>query len=76
MASDVLPSSALTPIQTKVLGILQDNFAADGATKSEWQRTCQDISERSFYRACKVLAETGYIKAVGSHFRLTAKVAE
>jgi hypothetical protein len=56
-----------------VLGILQDNFAADGATKTEWQRACQDVPDRTFYRACKVLAETGYIKAVGSHFRLTGK---
>jgi hypothetical protein len=73
LAADVLPSTGLTEVQGKVFGILKDNFAADGATKSEWQRTCHDVPERSFYRACKVLVESGYVKAVQSHFRLTGK---
>ena len=73
LAEDVMPSTGLTPVQAKVFGILKDNFGADGATKSEWQRTCHDVAEEDSHRACKVLAETGYIKALGSHFRLTGK---
>ena len=45
----------------------------DGATKSEWQRTCHDIAERTFYRAAKVLDEQGYVQQVGSRIRVTAK---
>lgn len=73
LASDVLPAVQLTPIQGKVYTVLRDTFAADGATKSEWQRSCQDINERSFYRACKVMTERGYVQQSGSHFRITAK---
>jgi hypothetical protein len=67
LADDVLPTSSLTPTQAKAYVTIRDNFAADGATKSEWQRTCLDVSERSFHRACKVLVESGYVKQVGSH---------
>jgi hypothetical protein len=73
LASDVLPSSTLTLAQAKALDTLTTTFAADGATKSEWQRTCADISERTFHRACKALCEEGYVKQVGTHFRWTGK---
>lgn len=73
LASDVLSSSTLTPAQAKVYATLRDNFAADGATKSQWQGTCPDVSERTFHRACKALVERGYAQAVGSHFRITGK---
>ena len=42
LASEVLPADALTSIQAKVYAVLRDTFSADGATKSEWQRTCAD----------------------------------
>ena len=71
LASDVLPSQGLTTAQAKVLGVLRDTFAAEGATKSEWQRVCQDIPERTFHRACKALVERGFVKPVGTHFRAT-----
>lgn len=71
LASEVLPSGTLSLSQTKVLAVLTDVFSADGASKSEWQRTCADIPERSFHRACKVLQERGFVKAVGTHFRVT-----
>jgi len=73
LASDVLPCSGLTPTQVKAYAILRDTFAADGATKSEWQRTCQDIPERSFHRACKMLVERGFVKLIGTHFRVSGK---
>jgi len=71
LASDVLPSQGLTTAQAKVFDVLRDTFAADGATKSEWQRVCQDVSERTFHRACKTLVERGFVKPVGTHFRAT-----
>jgi len=74
LATDVLSTSDLTLVQAKVYAILRDTFAATGATKSEWQRTCHDVAERSFHRACKVLEEHGYVKPLGSHFRITSKV--
>jgi hypothetical protein len=70
-AADVLPASGLTTVQTKVLEVLRETFSADGATKSEWQRTCGDVAERSFHRSAKVLQERGYVKQIGSHFRVT-----
>jgi len=70
LASDVLPSATLTAAQTKVLSVLRDTFAAEGATKSEWQRTCADVAERSFHRACKVLQERGLVKQFGTHYRV------
>jgi hypothetical protein len=70
LASDVLPSATLTAAQVKVLSVLRDTFAAEGATKSEWQRTCADVAERSFHRACKVLQERGLVKQFGTHYRV------
>jgi hypothetical protein len=67
-ASQVLPSSKMTRTQQKVYDTLQDTFAAHGATKSEWQRACHDIAERSFHRAAKVLLERAFVKQSGTHF--------
>ena len=39
LASDVLTESTLTTAQAKVYAMLRDNFAADGATKSQWIAT-------------------------------------
>jgi hypothetical protein len=76
LADDILPSGGLTDAQVKVFEILRDTFAADGATKAEWQRTCQaSVSERTFHRACKVLLERGYVKPHGSHFRVAREVS-
>jgi hypothetical protein len=75
LASDVLPCSGLTPIQSKVLAILRETFAATGATKAEWRSACQDVAERSFHRAAKMLLERGFVRAAGTHFCLTAKEA-
>lgn len=73
LADEVLPSVSLSTAQAKVLGVLRDTFGFDGATKSEWQRTCHDIAERTFHRVCKVLVESGHVKQVGTHFRVTEK---
>ena len=70
LASDVLPATTLTPVQAKVYAVLRDTFSADGATKGEWQRTCADVAERSFHRAAKILQERGFVKAVGTHYRV------
>ncbi|HXG89319.1 MAG TPA: AAA family ATPase [Vicinamibacterales bacterium] len=69
LAADVLPSTELTLAQAKVYAVLRDSFTEDGASKSEWQRSCPDVPERTFHRACKVLIESGHVKTVGSHFR-------
>ena len=73
LASDVLPSQSLTVAQAKVYDVLRETFAADGATKSEWARTCANVPERTFHRACKALVERGFVKSVGTHFRLSGK---
>jgi hypothetical protein len=73
LRDDVLPSAALSPMQAKVYDALKGTFAADGATKGEWLKVCHDIPERTFYHASKVLSELGYVKQVGTHFRLTGK---
>lgn len=72
-ADDVLQGDELTPAQAKVLQVLRDTFSSEGATKTEWQRTCADVNERTFYRACKVLVERNYVRQSGSHFRDTGK---
>jgi RecA-family ATPase len=72
-AEDVIPSLQLTPMQIKALAVLRDNFSAEGATKTEWAKCCQDVPERTFYRACKVLLERAYVKQLGTHFRWTGK---
>lgn len=73
LASDVLPSTGLTPTQSKVLGVLRETFAATGATKAEWRSVSQDVSERSFHRAAKMLLERGFVRVAGTHFCVTAK---
>ncbi|HEY0876689.1 MAG TPA: AAA family ATPase [Vicinamibacterales bacterium] len=75
-ADDVIQGETLTPAQTKVLAVLRETFGADGATKTEWQRTCADVNERTFHRAAKVLADRGFIKAYGSHWRDTGKAVQ
>ena len=72
-ANQVLASKTLTPQQSKVLGVLKETFTSSGATKSEWQRTCSDVPERTFHRAAKVLEERGFVRSVGAHFRPTEK---
>lgn len=72
-SSDVVPPAGLTPMQDKVLGILRDNFAGAGATKSEWRAACQHIAERTFHRAAKVLVERNYVRPNRSHFRVTGE---
>jgi len=69
LAADVMAGPELTPTQAAVLSILQETFMADGATKSEWQRACQHIPERSFHRAAKILVERKRANQVGTHFR-------
>ena len=68
LASDLAPTAVLTSIQVKVLDALRDTFSADGATKSEWQKTCSDVADRSFHRACKVLQDRQLVKASGPRF--------
>jgi len=63
-------SATLTPIQAKVLDALREHFTEDGATKGEWQRTCSDVSDRSFHRAAKVLEERGRVLHSGPRFRV------
>jgi hypothetical protein len=70
-ASDVLPGKGITTQQQKLLDVLRESFLSAGATKSEWQRSCQDVPERTFHRAAKVLVEKGYVKQTGSHFRVS-----
>jgi len=72
-AADVLPTVTLTPTQAKVYEVLRDTFSDDGASKSEWQRSCADVADRSFHRSCKVLIEAGYVRNLNSRFSLTAK---
>ena len=73
LAEDVLPAVTLRPAQRKAYSTLVDSFTSDGATKGEWQRTCQEIPERTFHRACKELVEAGFVQPVGTRFRLTSK---
>ena len=73
LASEVLPASGLTALQDRVLSILRETFAATGATKSEWRSACQDVAERSFHRAAKVLNERGFVRQAGTHFCVTEK---
>ena len=57
-----------------VVAVLRDTFpATEGATKSEWQRCCADVAERTFYHGSTKLVEHGYVKAIGSHFRITGQ---
>jgi len=74
-AADVIPSSGLSTTQQKVLSVLRDTFATDGASKSEWQRACHDVPDRSFHRAAKSLGEKGLIRQVGAHWRPTGVAA-
>lgn len=76
LAADMAPATELTTIQRKVYDALRDTFAAEGATKSEWQSTCNDIADRSFHRACKVLGERGLVQPVGAKFRAFAEVQQ
>ena len=67
----------MSDTQQKVLHALRASFIDDtGATGTEWQASLPDVPERSFYRAKKVLIESGYISTKGQRFLWTGKVPE
>jgi hypothetical protein len=68
LASDVAPNADLSTNQRKVLDCLTENFASTGATKAEWRSSCQDIAERTFHRACKVLQDLHLVRVSGARF--------
>ncbi len=76
LASDVLQTGKMTASQVKIYAVLRDVFSAEGATKTEWNKACADVPDRTFFHAAKRLTELGYVKAIGTHFRITGKVAE
>lgn len=70
LAADIIPGEALSVNQAKLLEVLRNTFEAEGATKSEWQRTCPDVPERTFHRVCTVLVERGLVVKEGPRYRL------
>lgn len=74
LAGDVLPSGTLSTHQRRAYDVLRETFGLDGAAKGEWQRVTTGVPERSFHRAAKMLTEAGYVRQVGTHFRITEKV--
>jgi hypothetical protein len=68
LAGDIPSPLNLTAAQEKALRMLRDTFGAMGATKSEWQRACQDVKERTFHRAAKLLVELGFVKRTRGRF--------
>ena len=72
LASDVLTGEGLSVNQAKALAVMRDTFDGDGATKSEWQRSCPDIPERTFHRVVAVLCDKGLVAKLGTHYRLSA----
>jgi len=75
-AAAVAASATLTSAQIKALSVLRESFLAEGATKTEWQRSLPDMQERTFYRASKALVEAGFVEHYGAKFRLTATRSE
>jgi hypothetical protein len=73
LATDVLPSSELTPTQVRLLVALRSTFLSDGATMAEWRATLPDVPERTFYRARKLLVEQGYVRPSGQRFVVTSR---
>lgn len=62
LASDVLPSRALSDAQGRLLHALREMFQADGASSPDWQRALPGVNERTFYRAKKRLIDLGYVR--------------
>jgi hypothetical protein len=73
LASDVLPSVELTPLQTQVLAALRDIAGTEGQSKSAWRAACGAVPERAFYKVANVLEERGYVVKIGAHFRVGTK---
>jgi hypothetical protein len=73
LASEVLPSTALSAQQLQVLAALRDIAGSDGQTKTAWRAACAGVTERSFYKVANVLEEKGYVVKIGTHFRIGKK---
>lgn len=73
LASDVSPKFGMSPAQDKVLTVLRETFAADGATKKEWRSACVDVPERTFHRVAKVLKEGGLVRQSGTRFTVAKR---
>lgn len=74
LAADMPATEQLTPNQQKALDVLRDNFSSDGAHKSEWQRACSDMQERTFHRSCKRLIELGLVRPSGPRFVIATDI--
>lgn len=73
LASDVLPSTSLTSLQTQVLDALRDVAGSDGASKTTWRTACAAVPERSFYKVASVLEERGHVIKRGAYFSQKGK---
>jgi hypothetical protein len=71
-AGDVEPTGELTPKQLKALRVLSEGFPAEGASATNWQKTCEaHVTASTFWRVLKVLAEQQCVKENGSRYQVT-----
>jgi len=59
-------ATALTSDQDRVFSLLDACFGDEGATTTQWLKVCEEhhISESNFYRARKLLVESGRVETV------------
>lgn len=69
-ASDVMAGATLTAAQAKVLDVLREIGGEDGATKSAWRQSCQDVPERTFHRAAATVASRGLVQKINGRFKV------
>lgn len=68
LAADTPAAEHLTPSQQKALDALRDGFSTEGALKSEWERACSDMNQRTFYRATDQLLRMNRVRRDGKRF--------
>ena len=76
LATDAPRPAGLSDTQRKALHALRFSFTDEGATTTEWQAAMPDVIERTYYRAKKVLVDSGYVRMKGQRFLWTGKVPE
>ena len=73
LASQVIPTEALSDKQAQLLAALRSGATTHGLTTQEWRTSVPDVVERTYHAARNRLIDLGYVAEHGQYFSWTGK---
>jgi hypothetical protein len=73
LASQVIPTEALSDKQAQLLAALRSGATTHGLTTQEWRASVPDVVERTYHAARKRLIDLGYVAEHEQYFSWTGK---